>query len=558
MVAMLRPPGDLAPWVPERVRAHEPAFPLRDYQEEAVTAVAQAVHRDGRRRVIVVLPTGAGKTLVFGALAWGWLADGEGRVLVLAHRDELIQQAVEKLAFMIPRHLIGVVKAEQNQVDAPVVVASIQTLMRPNRLAQVGRFGLVVYDEAHHSVSQSARATLEGLGVFTDDGPVLVGVTATPKRADGVRLDDIFEGEPAYSRTITEMQALGWLVPIVGRSYQLLGSGPAAKARKGIDGDFAAGWCETLMLGANAPRKMVEAWQADAAGRKSVVFTPTVSVAKATARAFQEAGISAAWIAGEQPRADRQAALEGLKTGRTMVVANCGVLTEGWDEPSITCVVLGRPTNSQSLYLQMIGRGLRPFRDKQDCVVLDMVGVAGQMDLDAALDLRGKPLGAEAESSAPRTSNEGVPFAVADGRLVGADLALGAGKKGRWIDLDDGWWAFRLLPERGQPRSGGWLVLEPKDDGSWAVRRRGDDRSVVVVHDGLPESYAFGIAEGVARREGKLFQVGSRATWLDRPLTPATLAWSASKFGARPEWTQWQLMQAQAQAAAARWKRGWR
>lgn len=555
MVAEQQPP--LSSWVAAVVRKHQPEFPLRDYQEEAVTAVANAVHIDGRRRVLVVLPTGAGKTLVFGALSWGWLADGEGRVLVLAHRDELIQQAVEKLSYMVPRHLIGVVKAERNQTDSPVVVASIQTLARPNRLAQLGQFGLVVYDEAHHSASHSARGILSSLGVFGPDGPVLVGVTATPKRADGVRLDDIFEGEPVYSRTITEMQALGWLVPIVGRSYQLLGSGPPVKARKGIDGDFAAGWCETMMLGANAPQKMVEAWQADAPGRKTVVFTPTVSVAKATAAAFLEAGVSAAWVAGEQPKADRQEALAGLKAGRTLVVANCGVLTEGWDEPSIECVVLGRPTNSQSLYLQMIGRGLRPFRDKESCTVLDMVGIAGQMDLDAALDLKGKALGAagRAASDDPREARDGVPFMVSTGDLVGMDLAFGAGKKGRWIDLGGGWWAFRLLPERGKSRTGGWLVLEPEDEGGFAVRRRGDDQSKVLIRAGLSESYAFGIAEGVARREGKLFQVGSRAKWLDRPISPATLAWTADKFGATAAWTQWQLMQAQAQTAASRWKR---
>jgi superfamily II DNA or RNA helicase len=557
MVAMLQPPSQLPSWVPERVRAYEQAFPLRDYQDEAVTAVAEAVHRDGRRRVMVVLPTGSGKTLVFGALAWGWLADGDGRVLVLAHRDELIQQAVEKLAYMLPRHLIGVVKAEQNQVDAPVVVASIQTLARPNRLAPIGRFGLVVYDEAHHSASRTARDILGALGVFEPDGPVLVGVTATPKRSDGVRLDDIFEGDPVYSRTITEMQALGWLVPIIGRSYQLLGSGVPIKGRRGADGDFAAGWCETVMLGANAPRKMVEAWQTDAAGRKTVVFTPTVSVAQATSDAFLDAGIQAAWVAGEQPKADRRTALADLKSGRALVVANCGVLTEGWDEPSIECVMLGRPTNSQSLYLQMIGRGLRPFRAKENCIVLDMVGIAGQMDLDAALDLKGAPLGASSAttSTEPGDGRDGVPFETADGLLVGTDIALGAGKKGRWIDAGDGWWAFRLLPDRGRARSGGWLTVEPCEDGSYVVRRRGDDMSRTLIRGDLTEDYAFGIAEGVARREGKLFQVGSRARWLDRPITPATLAWTAGKFGATPDWTQWKLMQAQAEMAAARWKR---
>jgi hypothetical protein len=134
----------MSSWVAERVRAHQPVVTLRDYQDEAVTAVARAVEYEGRRRVLVVLPTGAGKTLVFGALAYAWLADAMGRVLVLAHRDELIQQAVEKLSYVLPRHLIGVVKAEQDETDAPVVVASVQTLVHEQRLARVGRFGLIV------------------------------------------------------------------------------------------------------------------------------------------------------------------------------------------------------------------------------------------------------------------------------------------------------------------------------------------------------------------------------------------------------------------------------
>jgi superfamily II DNA or RNA helicase len=546
----------MSSWVAERVRAHQPVVTLRDYQDEAVTAVARAVEYEGRRRVLVVLPTGAGKTLVFGALAYAWLADAMGRVLVLAHRDELIQQAVEKLSYVLPRHLIGVVKAEQDETDAPVVVASVQTLVHEQRLARVGRFGLIVVDESHHIAAASYRTILAALGAFEAGGPVVVGVTATPKRADGVRLDDIFDGAAVYSRTITEMQALGWLVPIVGRSYQLLGDAAPVKARTGIDGDFAAGWCETLMLGANAPAKMVEAWRDDAADRKTLVFTPTVSVAKATAEAFTSAGIAAEWVAGTQSQTDRRAVLSRFKRGETRVVANCSVWTEGFDEPSIECVVLGRPTNSQSLYLQMVGRGLRTFPGKDACMVLDMVGIAGQMDLDAALDLRGKDLGAAARSDDERGAGEDVPFVVSDGLLVGADLAFGAGRKGRWIDLGDDWWAFRLLPERGKPRTGGWLALEPDSAGSWTVRRHGDDSSVSTIREGLSVDWAYGIAEGVARREGKLFQVGERAKWLDRPISPATLAWAASKFGAPPEWTQWQLMQAQAQQAAARWKRG--
>jgi hypothetical protein len=146
----IAPGATTSSWVADRVRSHQPIVSLRDYQDEAVDAVATRT-AEGKQRLMVVLPTGAGKTVVFGALAWSWLADGMGRVLVLAHRDELIAQAVAKMSLWIPRHLIGIVKAARNEVDAPVVVASVQTLRNDRRLEQVGQFGLVVVDEAHHA-----------------------------------------------------------------------------------------------------------------------------------------------------------------------------------------------------------------------------------------------------------------------------------------------------------------------------------------------------------------------------------------------------------------------
>jgi hypothetical protein len=216
-------PAMTSAWVADRVRAHVPVVDLRDYQDEAVDHVAHAIDRDGKRRVVVVLPTGSGKTVVFGAMTHAWLSDGMGRVLVLAHRDELIQQAAAKLALWVPRHLIGIVKA-------------------------------------------------------------------------------------------------------------------------GIDGDYAEGWLEGVMLGANAPDKIVEAWKQEAWDRPTIVFTPTVSVARAVAEAFNGAGVSSAWVSGAMPIAERRAALAGLASGQIRVIANCAVLTEGFDEPSVSCIVVGRPT----------------------------------------------------------------------------------------------------------------------------------------------------------------------------------------------------------------------
>lgn len=556
VAAPLPPSSSLRPWVADVVRAHAPVVSLRDYQGEAIHRVVHAVGRDGKRRVMVVLPTGAGKTTVFGGLIHGWMADDMGRVLVLAHRDELIAQAVASLSMWVPRHLIGIVKAERDETDRPLVVASIQTLARPHRLARVGQFGLVVYDEAHHAASRSSREVLTELGVFRSDGPVLLGVTATPSRADGVRLDDVIE-DIVYARTITEMQIDGWLVPIAGRAYRLLAS--SEKPRLGIDGDYSASWSEKMMLAANAPGKIVEAWQESAPGLKTLVFTPTVSIAKAVAESFSAIGVAAEWVAGEMAKNDRRGVIARFKSGETRVVANCAVWTEGFDEPSIECVVLGRPTKSQSAYLQMLGRGLRPFPGKAVCTVIDCVGVVGQMDLDAALDLGGKDVGSAhvpSEDQEMEASGEGVPYEVIDGRLVGTDLAIGRGERARWIDLGDDWWALRLIGTRGQSRSGAWMTVEPDGDGMWSVKRRGDDNSIEVVRTGLTDEWAYGIAQGIAKREGKLKQMGERARWLDRPISEGQLAWAGTRYGALPSWTGWELVIAEAKDKAGRWKRG--
>lgn len=547
----------VAPWWVDRVREHEPIVELRDYQDEAIDAVVRAVGREGKRRVLIVLPTGAGKTVVFGGLIHGWMASDMGRVLVLAHRDELIDQAVASLSMWAPRHLIGVVKAARNETSSPLVVASIQTLARPHRRAQLGRFGLIVYDECHHIASKSSREIMDDLGVFADQGPVLVGVTATPTRADGVRLDDVFEGI-AYARTITEMQAGGYLVPITGRAYQLLGGAGKPQVSR-MDGDYAAGWSERVILAANGPSRIVEAWRETAPGKKTLVFTPTVAVAKAVADAFVAAGVRAEWVAGEMAKQDRRGVIARFKSGETTVVANCAVWTEGFDEPSIECVVLGKPTMSQAAYLQMLGRGLRKFPGKAECVVIDCVGVVGQMDLDAALELGGKDAGDGPKTPAEEREErdpDGIQFELADGRLVGTDLQVGRGEKGRWVDLGDGWWALRLLGERGRPRSGAWMVLEPADDGSWSVVRRGDDGSKDVVYGGLDEEMAYGVAESVAKREGKLRQVGERARWLDRPISEGQLSWASTRYGATADWSAWDLLIVEAKDRAVRWKRG--
>lgn len=538
----------LSSWVAERVREHRPVIELRDYQDEAVTHVAHAVADDGKRRVMVVLPTGAGKTVVFGALAHAWLSDDMGRVLVLAHRDELIQQAVAKLSVWLPRHLIGVVKARQDDAASPVVVASVQTLRNEKRLARVGRFGLIVVDEAHHSSAASYRTILAELGAFSETGPVVVGVTATPKRGDGVRLDDVFE-TVAYAKTYTEMVARGYLVPVESKVFDLIEN--AGRPKLGIDGDYSEGWLEGVMLKANAPDKIVEAWQREAANRPTIVFTPTVSVAKAVADAFGAAGVSSAWVSGAMPIEERRAALTGLANGTIRVVANCAVLTEGFDEPSVSCIVVGRPTMNEALYIQMVGRGTRlhPASGKKNCLVLDMVGCADQLQLDAVVELGGRGASSARASATPSEKGDGdVPFSVVDGALVGRSVKA-AKTVCRWVALPDGWHALSMLNE-------GWITAEPDDQGTYRVVQRPPRGKAIVRFEGLDADWAKATGEGIARQDGLFGPMTRRAGWLDRPVSEKALA-----FGLRiglpvtPETTAWQFTEMQARQKLAGWRR---
>lgn len=532
-------------WVADRVRAYVPPVELRDYQDEAVTHVAHAVGHDGKRRVMVVLPTGSGKTVVFGALANAWLRDSMGRVLVLAHRDELIQQAAAKLALWVPRHLIGIVKAARDERDTPIVVASVQTLKNETRLARVGRFGLIVVDEAHHASAASYKKILAELGAFVDGGPIVVGVTATPKRGDGVRLDDVFE-DVVYAKTYTEMVAARYLAPVESRVYELMEH--AGKPKLGIDGDYSEGWLERVMLGANAPDKILEAWKKEAADRPTIVFTPTVSVAKAVAETFNGAGIPSAWVSGAMPVQDRRDALAGLAAGRIKVIANCAVLTEGFDEPSVSCIVVGRPTMNETLYIQMVGRGTRLHAGKQSCLILDMVGCADQLQLDAVVDLGGQKAKKPGERDGelePRTAQD-VPFSVLDGQLV-ARTVKAAKSICRWVSLGDGWHALSLM--------GDWLTVQPDEAGTYSVVLRPKRGRAEVKHEGLDIDWAKAVGEGIAKSAGTFGPMTRRAAWLDRPLSEKQLSFGrALGLAVTPETTSWQFTQMQAERLAARWR----
>lgn len=364
---------------------------LRDYQAEAIAATRQAWAR-GVRRPAIVLPTGAGKTVVFSHVVTMMRELGVTSV-ILAHRDELIEQAAAKLRAVAPDLRVGIWKADRREWRGrDVVVASVQSLSRAERRAELACMGarLVIVDECHHAVANTYMAVLEDLGCFEEggleSGAAALGVTATLGRTDRVRLDQVWQ-EVAYQRSILDMIGDGYLTNAKGLRVKIEGLDLSGVRRS--RGDWQDGALAEAMHEALAPKAIARAYVEHASDRRGIVFAPTVALAHEIAEAFAAEGITAAGVDGGMSTTDRRRVLADFSRGDLQVVTNCMVLTEGYDAPWCSCVVIARPTSSAPLYIQMAGRGLRPAPGKADCLIMDVVGVTGKHRLASVVDLAG-------------------------------------------------------------------------------------------------------------------------------------------------------------------------
>lgn len=499
---------DLSPPPPVGLTA---GLRLRDYQEQALSAVDQA-EADGTRRQVLVMPTGAGKTVVFAAM----IKRRRQRALVLAHRDELIEQAVDKIRAVIPGATVGVVKAERDDHWAPIVVASVQTLSRPRRMAalQAGNtlerpIGLVVCDEAHHAAAKSYRDIFDELRCGDPWGPLLVGVTATPDRGDKVRLDDVFE-RIVFEVGLLDLIGKGYLCDI--RAVRVQMEGLNLDRIKRSHGDYAADALEAALEDADQPANTALAIQEHAPDRKTLVFTASVALAQETAAELLALGIRAEWVAGEMPMVDRRAVLERFRTGRTQVVVNCMVLTEGFDSPDTDCVVIARPTTSRALYQQMAGRGLRTAPGKEDCLLIDVVGVTERHDLQHAATLAGVEFAQRVKGDPELTMLEAMAqqdrlFAdPVTGRLVSVPVDIFKRSRLAWSRAGQGVWT---LPVSAEAR----LAIVPGAVGWDVVKVDTTTRRVEIVSKGLDAGYAQGVVEEMARTEGNAWMTDRDAFW---------------------------------------------
>jgi superfamily II DNA or RNA helicase len=345
---------------------------LRDYQSQCLTAIFNR-YKAGTRRQLICLPTGTGKTVIFAQFPSFFRM--KRRMLVLAHRAELLHQARDKLLAANPTLKVEIEQAGENaSQDSDVVVASVPTLGRrgTQRLKRLNpdQFSIVVIDEAHHATADTYRRIVEHLGMLSSDTKkLLVGFTATPKRSDGVGLDLIFD-EIAFSRTIPEMMRAGYLAPVAG--YRVETDVDLSHVRTSM-GDFVVSQLSGAVNIESRNALVVKSFRELVPDRKTLVFCVDVAHALDLAAAFRHYGILAAPVTGDMPADERGENLAAFSSGRLQVLTNCMVLTEGYDEPAVDGIILARPTKSALLYTQMIGRGTRPHPGKTDVTVVDVV-----------------------------------------------------------------------------------------------------------------------------------------------------------------------------------------
>ena len=523
---------------------------LRPYQQEAVDAV-QADWAAGMSRVGVVLPTGAGKSTVIGKLVSDAYHDGN-RVLLLAHRGELIDQMIRDLKLVdptIPHQHIGIVRAEMDDSHAPIVGATLQTLANAKRRRALGKRDVIIWDEVHHAPAIGYHATFRELGGYDD--ALMCGMTATMYRADVTKgrseqigLGDVIE-KISYERNLRWAIESGYLVPPTGLTVRVKELNALNKI-KNVAGDFHQGDLAEIMEA--AVEYTVDAIEMHARDRRSIVFAASVDACHQITDLLNQRGVlRAATTTGAMGYEERKPVYEAFRTGQLDVMVTVMVLSEGADFPMCDAVIMARPTRSRILYSQMVGRALRLFEGKSDALVLDLSGSVRQMKLihlselvnGLGIDTRdvdedgeevicpdcGENLGActcEPEEPAERrvsVKREGPVDMVTVDLLHDDDtlwLETPAGVP--FVSLSDGWLVF-VWPKGSDRESGEWAVGNintRKKGGGWMETGVSGDELYYPLATALRKAQEWVLDSG--------FQLPSKfASWRTRNQAPSEL-----------------------------------
>jgi superfamily II DNA or RNA helicase len=490
------------------------ALRLRDYQRDAAEAVWQAWAR-GCKAPLIVIATGGGKTIIAAELMSILFGVRFARSLFLAHRRELLDQTAEKVGIVSPHTQVGIVQGARNDLGRDITIASIQTLghrskKRLQALLDNGPYDLLVADEAHHSVSDQWEGVIAAL---REQNPemLLLGMTATPARADGTALDSVFD-EIVYEKNIFDLVDLGYLVPPKGFKVSLDLNLDSVKVR---DGDYVQKQLSKLMNTPPINRAIVQAWCEYGLDRKTVIFGVDVAHCQRLTEEFRAAGYAADHVNGAMKVRERKDVLQRFRDGETKILTNVEVLTEGYDDPSIEAVLFARPTQSHSLYAQCVGRGLRLFPGKTECLVLDCVGNSDKHRIVQLATLTGfepvDPVGEERGRGNGEDDEEDDDLArVLDADIRGEEVELtrrAQRARYQWRQTSIGW-VLQI------PRIGYYLVAWANRGKTKCVIRfydqrpgRRDTAAQDVLSDPVDFDLAFGLVEGEMDR---LFNAGRR------------------------------------------------
>lgn len=353
-------------------------FHLRPYQSESLANIERGIEQ-GKKTFLIQLPTGTGKTITFSYLKE--YLQSKKKMLVLAHRDQLLTQAHEKIKAVNPEFKVSIVsgKTKDTDPDADVIIASVPALGRENsrkiKSFNPEDFFLLVTDEAHHATAPTYeriyRHFREGLNGLAGNPELChVGFTATPIRGDKVDLKKVFP-ELTYSMSLREAIELGWLARIFGFRVN---TETDLNNVASMHGDFNQNQLEKAVNTPQRNKKVVEAYKEHALGKKTLVFAVDIQHSKDLQAEFIKGGYRAAHVDGTTPPEELQKVIEQLKDGEIDMIVNCNLLTEGFDCPELETIIMARPTQSALLYEQMLGRGTRKVPDiKETMILIDMV-----------------------------------------------------------------------------------------------------------------------------------------------------------------------------------------
>jgi superfamily II DNA or RNA helicase len=518
-----------------------PAVTLRPYQEECVQRVLAAYEHDRHGEELLVLPTAAGKTVIFSQVI-ARLASQHGiNALIIAHTDELLTQAAEKYRQVKPAAIIGKVGGGIYDYGGEVTVASVDTLRRPNHLALLQRmdYGLVVVDEAHRSCAPKYQRVLQALR-----GAFVLKVTATPDRLDG---KPISQKPPLYSAHILEMIEQGYLCDARAIAIRTETSLDGLHTERG---DYQEKELERAVDTPERNRRVVEAYIEHALGRRAICFAVTVEHARHLAASFTAAGIPAAVVSGKTPLAERRRLYRALREGALKVLTNVLCLTEGFDLPLIECVIMARPTQSRALFVQCIGRGLRLAPTKRDCIVLDLTDNClkhrlAPQNLNKALgkDLRDgesvlETVKREADEEATHTrpaAENPLVRRLKDTRTT--DLAIDIKARLDWQEQANGTYLLEVEPCKHRIL----LVPSRSGEGSYAVWA---ELAPTFTRQRWLADAPLGWAQEHAERQARLLQAGEKklvlvdrtATWRSLPVDPQSKQASWLRTFAIPHW----------------------